>query len=166
MKGYYLGFPMKRAKNSESETHEEKKIRLLLWLYQPFFGVTLYIAENLTVTSEQEISLRKLSSIFVPARISWLTFVKKQSPAWTNLLTLDSPHLSSLASICFLWSHSTEWSCLHPTNHNTVTLEPDKMHRHSSSSIYVQCTNWIELDIKKIPKIVPALNILQPDCPY
>ena len=28
--------------------------------------------------------------------------------------------------------------------HHTVALEPDKMHRHSSSSIYVQCTNWIE----------------------
>ena len=27
MKGYYLGFPMKLARNSESETHVEKKIR-------------------------------------------------------------------------------------------------------------------------------------------
>ena len=146
MKGYYLGFPMKRAKNSESETHEEKKIRLLLWLYQPFFGVTLYIAENLTVTSQQEISLRKLSSIFVPARISWLTFVKKQSPAWTNLLTLDSPHLSSLASICFLWSHSTEWSSAFIVlYHHTVAPNSDKMHSLLFCYFFTaQCTfQWI-----------------------
>ena len=141
------------------------------------FGVTLYIAENLTVTSQQEISLRKLSSIFVPARISWLTFVKKQSPAWTNLLTLDSPHLSSLASICFLWSHSTEWSCLHPTNQYTVTIEHTTLHttlhytrtRQNAPSLFLfniytmHQLDWI--GYKKMPKIVPALNILQPDCP-